>query len=31
VLMVGFAAAWPRLFPALSRLGPLDELEPEPV
>jgi hypothetical protein len=31
VLMVGFAASWPRLFPALSRLGPLDELEPEPV
>jgi predicted MFS family arabinose efflux permease len=30
-LMVGFAASWPRLFPALSRLGPLDELEPEPV
>jgi hypothetical protein len=30
-LMVGFAAAWPRLFPALSRLGRLDELEPEPV
>ena len=31
VLMVGFAASWPRLFPALSRLGPLEELEPEPV
>jgi transmembrane secretion effector len=31
VLMVGFAASWPRLFPALSRLGRLDELEPEPV
>jgi hypothetical protein len=30
-LMVGFAASWPRLFPALSRLGPLEELEPEPV
>ena len=30
-LMVGFAASWPRLFPALTRLGPLDELEPEPV
>jgi MFS family permease len=30
-LMVGFAAAWPRLFPALSRLGRLDELEPDPV
>jgi MFS family permease len=30
-LMVGFAASWPKLFPALSRLGPLDELEPEPV
>ena len=31
VLMVGFAATWPRFFPALSRLGRLDELEPEPV
>jgi transmembrane secretion effector len=30
-LMVAFAASWPRLFPALARLGPLDELEPEPV
>jgi predicted MFS family arabinose efflux permease len=31
VLMVGFAAAWPRFFPALSRLGRLEELEPEPA
>ncbi len=30
-LMIGFAAAWPRLFPPLARLGRLDELEPEPV
>jgi MFS family permease len=30
-LMVGFAASWPRFFPALSRLGRLDELEPEPT
>jgi MFS family permease len=30
-LMIGFAASWPRLFPALSRLGRLDELQPEPV
>jgi MFS family permease len=30
-LMIAFAASWPRLFPALARLGPLDELEPEPV
>jgi Transmembrane secretion effector len=30
-LMIGFAAAWPRLFPALSGLGRLDELEPEPA
>ena len=30
-LMVGFAASWPRLFPELSSLGRLDELEPEPV
>ena len=27
-LMIGFAAAWPRLFPALARLGPLEELAP---
>jgi MFS family permease len=31
VLMIGFAAAWTRLFPALSRLGRLDELQPEPA
>jgi hypothetical protein len=31
VLMVGFAVLWTRLFPALSRLGRLDELEPEPA
>jgi hypothetical protein len=30
-LMIGFAASWPRLFPALSRLGPIDQLEPEPA
>src|SRR5262249_7699538 len=30
-LMIGFAAAWPRLFPALSRLGRLEELRPEPA
>jgi hypothetical protein len=34
-LMIGFAAAWPRFFPELSRLGRLDELErelePDPV
>ena len=27
-LMMGVAATWPRLFPALSRLGRLDELQP---
>jgi len=27
-LMMAVAAAWPRLFPALSRLGRLDELQP---
>jgi hypothetical protein len=26
--MIGIAATWPRLFPALSRLGRLDELRP---
>ena len=30
-LMITFAASWTRLFPELSRLGRLDELEPEPV
>jgi MFS family permease len=30
-LMIGFASSWPRFFPALSRLGRLDELEPEPA
>jgi hypothetical protein len=30
-LMIGFAASWPRFFPALSRLGRLEELEPEPT
>jgi len=30
-LMIGFAGAWPRLFPPLARLGRLDELEPEPA
>jgi len=27
-LMMAVAAAWPRLFPGLSRLGRLDELQP---
>jgi hypothetical protein len=27
-LMIGIAGSWRRLFPELSRLGPLDELEP---
>jgi len=31
VAMIGIAAAWPRVFPALSRLGRLDELKPAPV
>ena len=30
-LMIGFAAAWPRLFPAFARLGRLDELQPVEV
>jgi predicted MFS family arabinose efflux permease len=30
-LMVAIAASWTRVFPELSRLGRLDELEPEPV
>ncbi|HET7567278.1 MAG TPA: MFS transporter [Gaiellaceae bacterium] len=30
-LMIAVAASWPRLFPALSRMGPLDELRTEPV
>ena len=30
-LMIGFAASWPRFFPALARLGRLEELEPEPT
>jgi MFS family permease len=30
-LMIGFAGAWPRLFPPLARLGRLDELGPEPA
>ena len=30
-LMIGFAGSWSRFFPALSRLGRLDELEPEPA
>jgi hypothetical protein len=30
-LMIGFAASWPLLFPELSRMGRLDELEPAPV
>ena len=31
VAMIGLAGLWPRLFPDLSRMGRLDELEPEPV
>ncbi len=30
-LMIGFAASWPRFFPALSKLGRLEDLEPEPA
>jgi len=30
-LMIAVAALWTRIFPELSRLGRLDELEPEPV
>jgi Transmembrane secretion effector len=30
-LMIGFAASWPRLFPAFARLGRLDELQPAEV
>jgi MFS family permease len=29
--MIGLAAAWPKLFPALSRMGRLEDLRPEPV
>ena len=29
--MIGLAGSWPRLFPDLSRMGRLDELEAEPV
>jgi MFS family permease len=31
VVMIGIAAVWPRIFPALSRMGTLGELRPEPV
>jgi MFS family permease len=31
VAMIGLAGVWPRLFPELSTMGRLDELEPEPV
>jgi MFS family permease len=31
VAMIGLAAAWPKLFPALSRMGRLEDLRPEPV
>jgi MFS family permease len=31
VLMIAFAASWTRLFPEFSRLGRLDELQPEPA
>jgi MFS family permease len=30
-LMIAVAASWRRLFPVLARMGPLDELRPEPV
>jgi MFS family permease len=30
-VMMGIAATWPRLFPALSRMGRLDELRPAPA
>jgi hypothetical protein len=30
VAMIGLAGVWPRLFPELSTMGRLDELEPEP-
>ena len=28
--MIGIAASWTRLFPALARMGPLEDLRPEP-
>jgi MFS family permease len=31
VVMIGIAAIWPKVFPALSRLGRLSDLRPEPV
>jgi hypothetical protein len=31
VVMVGIAAIWTKLFPALARLGKLQDLQPEPV
>jgi len=31
VVMIGVAASWRRLFPALARMGRLDELRPEPA
>jgi MFS family permease len=31
VTMIGIAATWTRLFPALARLGRLEDLRPEPV
>jgi hypothetical protein len=30
VVMVGIAAIWTKLFPALARLGKLEDLRPEP-
>lgn len=30
-VMIALAASWPRLFPALARMGRLEELRPEPV
>jgi len=30
-VMIGIAAVWPKIFPALSHMGKLGELRPEPV
>jgi hypothetical protein len=29
--MIGVAATWTKLFPALARMGKLEDLRPEPV
>jgi hypothetical protein len=29
--MIAIAGTWPRLFPALSRMGRLGDLQPEPA